>query len=210
MFNTMQQEPAFKARPANEFKIREMGSQIRTGHLDWRKDRQKSSSKYFHNPKKFDPNIIDMEHPCTSHWGISHNHNLPGAYDSEKARNYPKHSGKTIMDNLTASQKDRHKATINLKWNGNGIPSDTEANNCYSTNSLINRSKPVNFKFDKRDFDIISNGYKRRVGEAYHNRFDFYDPTCSQHSRSQNKSDISKGRGRDFNIITGRAGHYGF
>lgn len=209
MLNGMQQQGDFKARPANEFKIREMGTQIRLGHLDWRKDRSKSSMKYFHNPKKFNPNIINMEHPCTSHWGLSHNHKIQGAYDSEKVRNYPRHSGETITNNLAVSQKKSHEPTINLKWDGLPISTESEAAQSFSKNSLVNRSKPINFKFEKRDYDIISNYHKRRIGEAYHNKFDFYDPTCSVHSRSHNTSTIAKSRSREFNIITGKHIGYG-
>ena len=46
---SMQQEAKFKPRPANDFKIREMGSQFKTGVLDFRKERNQSASKYFYD-----------------------------------------------------------------------------------------------------------------------------------------------------------------
>merc|ERR1711976_1041096 len=123
MFKSMQQQPDFVGRKANEFKTREMSSQIRTGLIDFPKDRSQSTCSYFHDKKKWDPNILKMDYPNKSHFEISHNHNLPGAYDSEVMKNYPKYTANVIKNCYGVSQKNNHMPTIDLQWNKNQKPS---------------------------------------------------------------------------------------
>ena len=212
MFKTMQQQPDFVGRPSNEYKTREMGSQIRTGLIDFRKDRSQSTNKYFYDNKKPDPNILKNNKNKASHLQLSHAHKIPDAWDSEVKKNYVNYTPEVIRQSYGISQKNKNLATIDLQWNKNQKPSmlaESTAAMHFSKSSLVSDKKPIQFKHKTREFDILTNNHKKLIGDNYHNRFDFYDPTIQYLSRSHNRSDIPRARSREFNIITGRQAAYG-
>ena len=212
MFKSMQQQPDFIGRKANQFKEREMGSQIRTGLIDFPKDRSQSTCGYFYNKKIRDPNILKMEFPNKSQVQLSHGHKIPGAYDSEAKKNYSKYPVDVIKSCCGVSQKNKNLPTIDLQWNKNQKPAiyaESHASMNFNKSSLVSDKKPIQFNCKTREYDILTNFDKKLLGDKYHNRFDFYDPTVQYLSRSHNRSDLPRARSREFNIITGREAAYG-
>ena len=204
MLDALARQEKIHLRKPNENKILNTRKQWDLGYQDFPKQRQNSCVKYFYRNRGFDPNIIKTEHPSISHWDLSHSHKLKNQFNSEYKGGFA-----TSVDHMKGrASYDKakvYKGNVGIDWPGSikEYP-NSQAMTDWSYASLNKYVKPVTFKHEKREYDILTNTNKKRIGDSYHSRYEFYDPTTNYHMQSHNRSGIPNSRSREFNILTGK------
>lgn len=74
MLKNLMRDEQPKAHKPHENHIKANMHSHTMGIEDFASTRKVSTTQYFHSPKQRLPNVLNSEHPSTSHWHLTHNH----------------------------------------------------------------------------------------------------------------------------------------